>query len=303
MPLFNLIGCLEPKNSCAMDASLQFDWSSWSQEQLYNGQSHDGSKSSEWSAKFSWEWSQQCTSLPFQHGTLQAGDETTSMKIDVITILDTHQIYLSFINRNQCMFNSASQTEYSQLHSLSYTIHVVHVTMIANEVSYFVWDVDNEIQRPPTKTVKSPWHSWSCSWGSHLCVVVWTPDPSGHARKGLEKNLAWKCLAGMPQVLNPANFIRRSSTRLVRYYSNFQNFYVLPYIHFLSLVELEHWLAEMHSFPHQQQQQHSSAQDTSGQGYSPDPSSHGQECLGSRLPIPYSRIVKLVPLCWFTVAL
>jgi len=28
----------------------------------------------------------------------------------------------------------------------------------------------------------------------------------------------------------------RSSTRLVRHYSNFQNFYVLPYIRFLSLV-------------------------------------------------------------------
>ena len=65
-------------------------------------------------------------------------------------------------------------------------------------------------------------------------------------------------------VLNPANFIFRSSTRLVRYYSNFQNFYILLYIHFLSLVELECWLAEMHSFPHQHRWQHSSAQDTSG---------------------------------------
>ena len=40
---------------------------------------------------------------------------------------------------------------------------------------------------------------------------------------------------------------------------------------FLSLVELERWLAEMRSFPHQHRRQHSSAQDTSGQGYSPDP--------------------------------
>ena len=77
----------------------------------------------------------------------------------------------------------------------------------------------------------------------------------------------------MPRFLNPANFIFRSSTRLVRYYFNFQNFYALPYIHFLSLVELERWLAEMRSFPHQHRRQHSSAQDTSGQGYSPDPSS------------------------------
>ena len=61
------------------------------------------------------------------------------------------------------------------------------------------------------------------------------------------------------QFLNPANFIFRSSTRLVRYYSNFQNFYVLLYIHFLSLVELKRWLAKMHSFPHQHRRQHSSA--------------------------------------------
>ena len=60
--------------------------------------------------------------------------------------------------------------------------------------------------------------------------IVWTPDPSGHARKGLGNNLARECLAGMPRFLNPANFIFRSSTRLVRYYSNFQNFYALPYI-------------------------------------------------------------------------
>ena len=39
----------------------------------------------------------------------------------------------------------------------------------------------------------------------------------------------------------------------------------------------------MRSFPHQHRRQHSSAQDTSGQGYSPDPSSHGQKGLGSRL--------------------
>ena len=116
-----------------------------------------------------------------------------------------------------------------------------------------------------------------------LIYIVWTPDPSGHARKGLGNNLAWKCLAGMPRFLNPANFIFRSSTRLVRYYSNLQNFYTLPYIYFLSLVQLEHWLAEIRSFPHQHRRQHSSAQDTSGQGYSPDPSSRGQKGLGSRL--------------------
>ena len=41
----------------------------------------------------------------------------------------------------------------------------------------------------------------------------------------------------------------RSSTRLVLYCSNFQNFYVLPYICFLSLVELERWLAGLKFFP------------------------------------------------------
>ena len=39
----------------------------------------------------------------------------------------------------------------------------------------------------------------------------------------------------------------------------------------------------MHSFPHQHRRWHSSAQDTSGQSYSPDPSSRGQKGLGSRL--------------------
>ena len=114
-----------------------------------------------------------------------------------------------------------------------------------------------------------------------LAGIVWTPDPSGRARVWgitLPGSVLLEC-----QFLNPANFIFRSSTRLVRYYSNFQNFYALPYIHFLSLVELERWLAEMRSFPHQHRWQHSSAQDTSGQGYSPDPSSRGQKDLGSRL--------------------
>ena len=66
-------------------------------------------------------------------------------------------------------------------------------------------------------------------------------------------------------------------------YSNFQIFYVIPYIHFLSLVELERWLAEMRCFPHQHWRQHSSTQDTPRQGYSPDSSSRGQKGLGSRL--------------------
>ena len=119
-------------------------------------------------------------------------------------------------------------------------------------------------------------------------------------REGLGNNLARKCLAGMPWFLNPANFIFRSSTRLVWYYSNFQNFYVLPYIHFLSLVELERWLAEMRFFPYQHQRQHSSAQDTSGQGYSPDTSSRGQKGLGSRLPSWCARAHAELTIGWKT---
>ena len=63
--------------------------------------------------------------------------------------------------------------------------------------------------------------------------VVWTPDPSGRVRKGFGNSLARKSLAGMPWYLN---FVFRSSTRLVRYYSNFQK---LP-----PSVELECWLAD-----------------------------------------------------------
>ena len=60
-------------------------------------------------------------------------------------------------------------------------------------------------------------------------------------RKGLVK-LARKFLAGMPRFLNSANFLFRSSTRLIRYY-------VLPYICFPSLVEPKCWLAEVMFFP------------------------------------------------------
>ena len=81
--------------------------------------------------------------------------------------------------------------------------------------------------------------------------LVWTPDPSGCARKGLGNNLARKCLAGMPRFLNSANFIFQILNAIGQVLLEFSNFYVLPYIHFLSLVELEHWLAEMRSFPHQ----------------------------------------------------
>ena len=45
----------------------------------------------------------------------------------------------------------------------------------------------------------------------------------------------------MPRLLNHANFVLRSSTQLVIYYF-IQNFHVQPYVHFLSSVELKHWL-------------------------------------------------------------
>ena len=53
--------------------------------------------------------------------------------------------------------------------------------------------------------------------------------------KGLGNNHAQKCLAGMPQFLNSANFLLQIfNRRLVKYHSNFQNFcstvYSLPII-------------------------------------------------------------------------
>ena len=60
---------------------------------------------------------------------------------------------------------------------------------------------DTKISRP---TMMSP---PQCTAEITQACLVWTSDPSGHARKGLRNNLARKCLAGMPQFLNPANFI------------------------------------------------------------------------------------------------
>ena len=98
-------------------------------------------------------------------------------------------------------------------------------------------------------------------------------------RKGLGNNLAWKCLAGMWRMhgfwIQQLTSSFRSSTWLVRHYSNIQNFYVLLYIRFLSLIELERWLAEVIFVPsyHQHRWRRSSTQDDSGPGFSPDPSS------------------------------
>ena len=62
--------------------------------------------------------------------------------------------------------------------------------------------------------------------------LVWTPDLSGCARKGLGNSFAWKYLAGMSQFLNPANFIFRCSGTVLLQFSNFlrSTIYSLPVI-------------------------------------------------------------------------
>ena len=72
----------------------------------------------------------------------------------------------------------------------------------------------------------------------------------------------------------------RSSTWLIRYYFEFQTFHIPLYSHFLS-VELG-WLV-LCSLPCQYWWQHSNAQDTSGEGFSPDPFLCSQNSLESRL--------------------
>ena len=88
-------------------------------------------------------------------------------------------------------------------------------------------------------------------WGGWGVGDAYSLDPRHFwPCEGLGKNNAWKCLAGMPRILNPVNFVFRFSTRLVRYYFNFQIsmlYYII--IYFLSLVELERWLADVAFFP------------------------------------------------------
>ena len=60
--------------------------------------------------------------------------------------------------------------------------------------------------------------------------LVWTP------KKGLENNLAWKCLAGISHFLNPANLF--SDFQVV------QNLCSITYSPH-ALVELERWLADV----------------------------------------------------------
>ena len=54
--------------------------------------------------------------------------------------------------------------------------------------------------------------------------LVWTPDPSGHARKGLGNNFARKCLAGMPRFLNQIGQLEGLGSRLFSLVDGFAPF-------------------------------------------------------------------------------
>ena len=101
------------------------------------------------------------------------------------------------------------------------------------------------------------------------------PDPSGRERMGLGNNLGCSEVScWIPRFLDS---LFTSSTRLVRYCSNFQNVYVLPYIRYPSLVELKRWLADVAFFP-------SSTQTPALKTLK---SSRGQKGLGFRLSVTY----------------
>jgi len=75
---------------------------------------------------------------------------------------------------------------------------------------------------------------------------MYSLDP---VRKGLGNNLAHNCLAGIPRFLNSANFLLQIFTVIGKvYYSNFQDFYVLPY-YLLPVIKLN--LNLVMFFPHQ----------------------------------------------------
>ena len=133
---------------------------------------------------------------------------------------------------------------------------------------------------------------WLCEEGSSgrarkgfpaVCKrVFWSREEGsfGHVRKGLGNNLAQKYRAGMAQFLFPANFLFRSSTQLVRYYSNLQNFYVLVFIHFPSLVG---WLAGVAFFPSSTSTAAFQCSRHFQERLFPRPFLVGQKGLGSRL--------------------
>ena len=92
--------------------------------------------------------------------------------------------------------------------------------------------------------------------------LVWTPNPSDRTRKGPGNNLARKCLAGMPRLFSELQRDWSGTTPISKFLRS--TIYSLP------VIELEHRLAEMRSFPHQHRRWHSNTQDTSRQSYPPD---------------------------------
>ena len=112
----------------------------------------------------------------------------------------------------------------------------------------------------------SIYHVWHLiPWTSDIPrpLQVWTPDHSG-GREGLGNKILLRSVLLECHGYLFLKLCFQIFNESVRYYSNFQNFHVLPYIQ--TLVSL------YAHFPPYQYQQHSSAQDTSTRGFSPDPS-------------------------------
>ena len=104
--------------------------------------------------------------------------------------------------------------------------------LIISSYPLYFWNFQpsvGQIRATPTTSLTSRSHLFSVSLNQ-------SEPQTQPIRKGLGNNLAQNCPAGMPQFLNSANFLFQIFMRLVRYYSDFPNFYVLPYIRFLLLV-------------------------------------------------------------------
>jgi len=71
---------------------------------------------------------------------------------------------------------------------------------------------------------------------------MYHPDNGQRSYKPCSEVSSWNATVSEFSKLSLSDLQRDWSGR---YYSNFQNFYVLPYIRFLSLIELERWLAEV----------------------------------------------------------
>ena len=113
--------------------------------------------------------------------------------------------------------------------------------------------------------------------------VVWTPDTLGRARKGLGNNLAQKCLERWNAAVGVdegKNAFQPTSVRVLlmtgskytverRDFENWSSTWPI-------VLKIWKWsLQDLKAVAFQQ--------DTSRQGYSPDPSSYGQKGLGSKL--------------------